>query len=136
MRNLARRELDLYDLGLHLRRITDSGTRSPQHPSFRQNRRQNRPDNHQHLQCCQNFFDCHSKVQAEEFTKVNAVYFDSDIDAQAFIEKMALHENYVPIELTEYTKYNWSKPNEIYRRRISNCSKNQFEVIFNVAYFI
>lgn len=77
----------------------------------------------------QNFFDCHSKVQAEEFTKVNAVYFDSDIDARTFIEKMALNENYVPIELTEYKKYNWSKPSEIYRTRISNCSKNQFEVI-------
>lgn len=42
---------------------------------------------------------------------------------------MALNENYVPIELTEYKKYNWSKPSEIYRTRISNCSKNQFEVI-------
>ena len=42
---------------------------------------------------------------------------------------MVSFNNYVAIELTEYTKYKWNKPNEQYRAKISNRSKNQFDVI-------
>ncbi|HEM3489975.1 TPA: DUF2075 domain-containing protein [Streptococcus suis] len=77
----------------------------------------------------QNFFDTKSNVQIEEFTKINAVYFNLESEVRDFIDKMVLFNNYVAIELTEYTKYNWGRPNEQYRVKISNLSKNQFEVI-------
>lgn len=65
----------------------------------------------------------------EEYSKINAVYFKSDKNARKFIEKMREHRGYTPIELTEYRKYRWNKPDELYRRKISSTSKNQFEVI-------
>ncbi len=77
----------------------------------------------------QNFFDTKSNVQIEEFTKINAVYFNSELEVREFIDKMVSFNNYVAIELTEYTKYKWNKPNEQYRAKISNRSKNQFDVI-------
>lgn len=75
------------------------------------------------------FFNKKSKDQLEEYSKINAVYFKSDKNARKFIEKMREHRGYTPIELTEYRKYRWNKPDELYRRKISSTSKNQFEVI-------
>ena len=69
--------------------------------------------------------DCKS-LQPIEFSKVNAVYFDSVSKAQNFIEVMKRDENYVSIEVASYKT---KTTGVIYNEKINSDSKDGFTVI-------